>query len=119
MKSLIIFFLVTASSLASAEISVVINNQVYRCADSSSPLPPAGGHCIETANLFGNTLDNCMRTYNGSYEKATACVSQLWPSFKSRKEECIYEGSLQCNTICIKHYNGIYEKTSACSQACK
>ncbi len=114
MKFVLALLMGIFTNSAFADIKVVVDGRTYQCDGDSKP----SQSCAATARLFGDSLESCMANYNGPYEKATACINQLWPRFKQEKSACVYEGSLACSRTCIKYYSGPYEKTSACNSAC-
>lgn len=77
-----------------------------------------GTNCKRAVDILSSGLVNCLKSYNGSYERTSQCIPSIWKDFKTQKPNCIFEGRQACTRICVKYYNGSYERTSQCRATC-
>lgn len=121
MKFILIVSLMVSNAFA-AEL-ILQGGEVVTIQPNLSTTVRCGGgaidSCDEALRILREKFDSCYKNYRGGYEVTSVCVPQVFPSFKSNKPACIFEGEAICESLCIENYKGGYEKTSACHNACK
>ena len=112
----LVFTSLLAGTLTLAQESFTIqqNGRTYTCHEDGSD--PYYSSCDSAVESLRQQISSCHESHNYS-NKAVVCAEQFWPSFKSLKPECAFEGSTACYQLCLSEHN-YSNKAQKCSEVC-